>query len=131
MCVPLKAESETKNWIKVMSIPGSGRSPGEGIGNPLQCSRASLGAQMVKNSPAMWATWVRSLDWENPLEEDITTCSSVLAWRIPMGRGAWRATVHTASDVTERLRTAQCLWEVTPRNGSEKMERKGKEKENQ
>ena len=40
------------------SIPGSGRSPGEGIGYPLQYSWASLVAQMVKNLPAMWETWV-------------------------------------------------------------------------
>ena len=50
------------------SIPGSGRSPGEGIGYPLQYSWAFLGAQMVKNPPAMWETWIRSLDWEDPLE---------------------------------------------------------------
>ena len=40
------------------STPGSGRSPGEGIGYPLQCSRASLVAQLVKNPPAMWEGWV-------------------------------------------------------------------------
>jgi len=40
------------------SIPGSGRSPGEGISYPLQCSWASLVAQMVKNPPAMWVSWV-------------------------------------------------------------------------
>ena len=51
-------------------------------------------AQTVKNPPAMRETWVRSLGWENPLEEEMATHSSVLAWRIPMGRGAWRATVH-------------------------------------
>ena len=50
------------------SIPGSERSSGEGIGYPLQYSWAFLGAQMVKNPPAMWETWVRSLDWEDPLE---------------------------------------------------------------
>ena len=54
----------------------------------------SLGAQMVKNLPAMWETWVLSLDWEDPLEEGMTTHSSILAWRIPMDRGAWQATVH-------------------------------------
>ena len=48
------------------SIPGSGRSPGEGIGYPLQYSWASLMAQLVKNPPTMWETWVRSLGWENP-----------------------------------------------------------------
>ena len=72
-------------------IPGSGRSPGEGIGYPLQCSWASLVAQLVKNPPAMWETWVGSLGWEDPLEEGMATDSSFLAWRIPMDRGAERA----------------------------------------
>ena len=51
------------------SIPGLGRSSGEGIGYPLQHSWASLVAQLVKNWPAMWETWVRSLGWEDPLEK--------------------------------------------------------------
>ena len=42
----------------------------------------------------MWATWIQSLGWKDPLEEGMTTQSSILAWRIPMDRGAWRATVH-------------------------------------
>ena len=65
------------------SIPGSGRSPEKGTGYPLQYSWASLGAQLVKNPPAMWETWVRSLGWENPLEKGKATHSSILAWRIP------------------------------------------------
>ena len=40
-------------------------------------------AQLVKNLPAMWETWVRSLGWEDPLEEGKATHSSILAWRIP------------------------------------------------
>ena len=48
-------------------IPGSGRSTGEGKGYPLQYSWAFLVAQLVKNLPAMWETWVRSLGWEDPL----------------------------------------------------------------
>ena len=48
------------------SIPGLGRSPGEGIGYPFQCSWASLVAHMVKNLPAMWEIWVQSLGWEDP-----------------------------------------------------------------
>ena len=40
--------------------------------------------QTVKNPPAMWETWVQSLGWEDPLEEGMTTHSSILAWRIPM-----------------------------------------------
>ena len=65
------------------SIPGSGRAPGEGIGYPLQYSLASLVAQLVKNPPAMWETWVQSLGWEDPLEKRKATHSSILAWRIP------------------------------------------------
>ena len=64
-------------------IPGSGSSPGERIGYPLQYFRASLVAQVVKNLPAMWETWVRSLGWEDPLEMEMTTHSNMLAWRIP------------------------------------------------
>ena len=74
------------------SIPGSGRSPGEGTGYQLQYFWASLVAQMVKN--AMQENWVRILGWEDSLEEDMATHSSMLAWRIPMEGGAWRATVH-------------------------------------
>ena len=61
------------------SIPGSGRSPGEGIGYLLQYSWASLVAQLVKNPPAAWETWVRSLGWEYPLEKGAATHSSILA----------------------------------------------------
>ena len=43
----------------------------------------SLVAQLLKNMPAMWETWVRSLDWEDPLEKGKATHSSILAWRIP------------------------------------------------
>ena len=64
-------------------IPGSGRFAGEGIGYPLQYSWASLVAQLVKNPPAMWETWVRFLGWEDPLEKGKATHSSILAWRIP------------------------------------------------
>ena len=64
-------------------IPGSGRSPGKGLGYLLQDSWASLVAQMVKNLPAMQEAWVRSLDWEDPLEEGMATHSSILTWRIP------------------------------------------------
>ena len=61
------------------SIPGLGRSPGEGIGYPLQYSWASLVAQMVKNLPAMRETWVQSLGWDYPLEKRMATCSCILA----------------------------------------------------
>ena len=64
-------------------IPGSGRSTGEEIGYPLQYSWASLVAKLVKNTPAVRETWVRSLGWEDPLEKGKATHSSILAWRIP------------------------------------------------
>ena len=76
-------------------IPGSGRFPGEGIGYPLQYSWASLVAQMVKNLPAVWETWVRSLGWEDPPEKGKATHASILAWRIP-----WD---HKELDTAERL----------------------------
>ena len=75
-------------------IPGSERSTGEGIGYTLQYFWSSLVAQMVKNPRAIRDTWVRSLGWEDPLEEGMATHSSILAWIIPMDRGAWWATVH-------------------------------------
>ena len=65
------------------SIPGSGRSPGEGIGYPLEFSWTSLVAQLVKSLPAMQETWVGSLGWEDPLEKGMATHSSILVWRIP------------------------------------------------
>ena len=69
------------------SIPGSGRSPGEGIGYLLQYSWASLVAQKVMNPSAMLETWVLSPGWEDPLEEGMATHPSILAWRTPMDRG--------------------------------------------
>ena len=86
-------------------IPGSGRSPGEGIGYSLQYSWASLVAQTVKNLPAVWETWVQSLGWEDPLEEGMATHSSVLAWRIPTDRGTWWATGHGVTQSRKQLST--------------------------
>ena len=57
-------------------------------------SWASLVAQMVKNPPAMWETWVGSLGWEDPLQDGMATNSSILARRISTDRGTWQATVH-------------------------------------
>ena len=69
-------------------IPGLRRSPGEGIGYPLQYPWASLMAQMVKNPSAIVRTWVQPVAWEDPLEEGMATHSSILAWRIPMDKRA-------------------------------------------
>ena len=58
-----------------------------------------------KELPAMQETWVRSLGWEESLEEDMAIHSSILTWRIPMDRGAWWATV---SGVAKCLHYAMC-----------------------
>ena len=59
---------------------------------------------MVKNPPALQETWVQSLGWGDPLEEGMATHSSILAWRIPMDRGVWQATVHgVTNSQAERL----------------------------
>ena len=76
-------KESTCNAGNPSSIPGSRRSAGEGIGYSLQYTWASLVAQMIKNSPTMQETWVRSLAWEDPLEKGMATPSSILAWRIP------------------------------------------------
>ena len=60
-------------------------------------------AQTVKNPPAMRETWVWSLGWDNPLEECMATHSSILTWRIPMDRGAWRTTVQGITKSWTRL----------------------------
>ena len=83
------------------SIPGSGRSTGEGIGYPLQYSWASLVAQLVKNPPAMWETWVLSLGWEDPLEKGKATHSSILACRIPWT--VYNPWGRKEADTTEQL----------------------------
>ena len=66
---------------------------------------ASLIAQLVKNPPATQETPVRFLGWEAPLEKGQATHSSILAERIPMGRGAWQATAHGVPQSRTRLST--------------------------
>jgi len=75
------------------SIPGFRKIPWRRHRLPTPDSWASLVAQMVKNPTAMWETWVQSLGLEDLLE-GMATHSSILAWRIPMDRRSWRATVH-------------------------------------
>ena len=73
---------------------------------------------MVKYPPAMQETWVRPLGWEDPLEEGMATYSSILAWRIPMNRGAWRAIVHEVAKswTQQHLSTAQHMHEREKRS---------------
>ena len=78
--------------------PGS--TPGEGIGYPLQYSWASLMAQLVKNPPAMWETWVRSLGWEDPLRKE--QLPTPVYWPGEF-HGLYSPWGHKESDTTERL----------------------------
>ena len=64
-------------------LPFQFRPAGDGLGSPLQDSRAPLVAQLVENPPAVWESQVRSLGWEDPLETGKAGHSSILAWRIP------------------------------------------------
>ena len=84
-------------------IPWLEGSLGEGKGYPFLYSWASLVAQLVKNLPTMWETWVQSLGWEDPLQKGTATHSSVLAWRIPRTEEPGRLPVQgvTESDMTE------------------------------
>jgi len=61
---------------------------------------------VIKNPPAKQEMHIQSPSWEDPLEKEMATHSSILAWRIPVDRGAWPATVHGVakeSDTTEQL----------------------------
>ena len=59
--------------------------------------------QIVKNLPTVGETWAQSPGWEDPLEEGMAIHSSLLAWRIPMDRGAWQAVVHGVAKRQTRL----------------------------
>ena len=69
---------------------------------------ASLVVQLAKNPSVVQETWVRPLDWKDPLVEGMTTHSSILAWITPMDRGTWWAANHGShkeSDMIEQLST--------------------------
>ena len=78
-----------REWASVVRVHGLGW--------------ASLIAQLGKNLSPMQETWVRFLGWEDPLEEGMATHSSILAWRIPIDRGAWWAAVHGVAESRTRL----------------------------
>ena len=84
----------THSSVLAWRIPGTGESCGlPSMGSQSRTrlkqlssssnSKASLVAQRLKCLPAMWETWVRSLGWEDPLEKEMATHSSILAWRVP------------------------------------------------
>ena len=64
---------------------------------------------MVKNLPAVQEPQVLALGWEDPLEEVMATHASILAWRIPMDRRAWWATVHRVAKSQIRLKRLTTL----------------------
>ena len=85
-------------------IPGSGRSPGEGIGYQLQYSWASLVAQLVTNLPAMWETWVWFLGWKDP--QPIELNGHPLQYTFlenSIYRGPWQTIVHRFTKSQTRL----------------------------
>ena len=99
------------------SIPGLGRSAGEGMGYPLVYSWVSLVAQLIKNPPAMRETWVRSMSWEDHLEKGKATLSSILAWGIPrtvytMG---WQRVRHDLETFTFTLQNRSGRGLLAPR----------------
>ena len=76
--------------------------------------RSSLVVQLLKNPPKMQKTGVWSLGWEDPLEKGMATQSSILAWRIPMDRGVWWATVHGIAKSQTWLSTARHIVQLGP-----------------
>ena len=95
------------------SIPGLGRSLGEGIGYPPQYSWAFLMAQLVKNPPAMRETWVRSLGWEVSLEKGKATHFSILAWRIPWTMQCMDYAVHGVTKSQTWLSDFKCKCNIS------------------
>ena len=98
----LAGKESARNAGDPSLIPGSGNSLGERISYPLQYSWASLVAQTVKNLTEKLVTWVRSMSWKDLLQEGIASHSSIIAWRIPMGRGDWWSAVHRVAK--------SCTW---------------------
>ena len=70
----------------------------------LQASGSFPGGSDGKESTCNMETWVQSLGWEDPLEKEMATHTSIPAWRIPMDRGAWRATVHGVAKSRTQLK---------------------------
>ena len=88
------------------SIPGSGRSSGEGIGYPLQYAPASLVVQLEKNPPTKRETWVQSLGREDALEKGKATHSNILAWRIPRTKSWTRLNCFHFSPLKDNLKVS-------------------------
>ena len=108
---PFQMGMFSSNWLngkRVYSIKDLESSPWKSGCIPFkkpESHKASLVAQLVKNLPAMQENQVWLLGWEDPLEKEMATHFSILRWRIPMDRGAWRATVHAVARVGHDLVT--------------------------
>ena len=74
--------------------------------------KASLVAQMVKDLPAIQETWLQSLGQEDSLEKGMAAHSSILAWRIPMDKGAWPGMVHGVAKSRMQLSTGRSKCQV-------------------
>ena len=96
-------------------VPGSGTSTAEGIGYPLQYSWASLVAQLVKNPPAMQATWVQSLGWEDPLEKE--RLPTPVFWPGEF-HGLYSPWGHKELDMTEGLLTFTFKMFIEPKDAT-------------
>ena len=88
---PVFLPGESQGWGSLVGCRLWGRTE---LDTTKWLSSSSSKTQIVKNPYAIWETWILSLSWEDPLEEGKATHSSILAWRIPMDRGGWQATVH-------------------------------------
>ena len=85
-----KGRPRILEWV---AYPFSSGSSQPRNGTSVSCIAGGF-SQLVKNEPAMQETWVPSLGWEDPLEKGMATHFNLLAWRILMDRGVWRATVR-------------------------------------
>ena len=96
--------------LRPVSVPGFGDA--EKLAHTACLTGASLVAQLVRNPPAMQETWVRSLGQEDPLEKEMTTHSSILAWKIH-GQRSLVATVQGVArvghDLATKTATTACL----------------------
>ena len=102
-------KESTSNAGDPSLIPGLGRSPGEGIGYPLQYSWPSLVSQVVENLPAMRENWVRSLSWEDPWRRE--RLPTPVFWTGEF-QGLYSPWGHKGLDTTEQLSLSTFFWNV-------------------
>ena len=99
-CMNVKSESEVTQLCPTLSNPMDSGPPGSSVHGIFRARVLEWGAIAFSD---VASNKVQSLGWKDPLEEGMATHSSILAWRIPMDRGAWRATVHGVAKSRTRL----------------------------